>query len=85
MNRYLTSTNPVLEQQVRCTPAGMAHWSGTGPVGATCKQCAHYGDIAGDDGRSRRNRCWKYHALTGNIGDVVPSDTASCRHFLVRP
>ena len=85
MNRYLTSTNLKLEQQVRRTPAGMAHWANTGPVGATCKQCAHHGDIAGDDGRSRRNRCSKYRALTSNIGGVVPSDTPACRHFLVRP
>ena len=85
MSRFLTSTNPELEQQVRCTPAGMAHWSGTGPIGATCKQCAHYGDIASDDGRTRRNRCAKYRALTGSIGGVVPGDTPACRHFLVRP
>jgi hypothetical protein len=84
MNRYLTSTNPELEQQARCTPAGMAHWSGTGPAGATCKQCAHHRDITDDRGRARRNRCAQYRTLSGSIGGTVPGDTPACRHFVVR-
>ena len=30
------------ERGLRITPRGMAHWSGTGPEGKTCRECAHY-------------------------------------------
>jgi hypothetical protein len=85
MKTYLTSTNRELEQQVRCTPAGMAHWVGTGPVGATCKGCAFFRDIPRDNGRTWHNRCKQYRALTGEIGGGIPRDTPACRHFQARP
>jgi hypothetical protein len=62
----------------------MAHWAGTGPIGATCKGCVFFGDIPREEGPTRRNRCKQYRTLTGEIGGGIPGDTPACRHFQAR-
>jgi hypothetical protein len=78
--RYFVSTNPELEAQVASSHEGMAHWSGTGPSSAACKDCAEYGDIG--EGRClKKNRCRKYYRMMKHVGGAIPPNTPSCRHF----
>jgi hypothetical protein len=82
--RYLTSTNPELEKLARSTPRGMAHWAGTGPVGASCDKCVHHADINVAGGkRVKHNRCLKFYRMMGRPGGVASPDTPACRHFEV--
>jgi hypothetical protein len=79
--RYLTSTNPELEQLVRLTPRGMAHWASTGPINTTCGECAHLGAI-GVGKKTKRNRCLKFFdMMRETVGGFVPDSTPACRHF----
>ena len=81
MSRYMTSTNPTLEQQRRDTPDGMAHWAGTGAGGATCGRCLHHGEI-GDGSKLKKDRCLKYFSMMdGKVGGVIPKSTPACRHY----
>jgi hypothetical protein len=77
-----------LEQQIRRTEPGMAHWAGSGPPGAHCDDCAFLGywqrikNDAGDIVRSVRSHgCARYFALTGIHGPAVSGRADACRHF----
>jgi hypothetical protein len=85
---YLTSINPALDRQVANTYPGQAHWAGTGPDGATCKECAFLGywvkvyNRAGDRVNTRKSAgCAVFHRLTGKHGPAVPDHAFACRHF----
>jgi hypothetical protein len=77
-----------LEQQIRMTHRGQAHWANGGPVGATCGECVFLGYY-----RQHRNGngdlvkatyhggCGKFHQLTGVHGPVVPKHASACRYF----
>lgn len=42
MDTHLTKPHPdKMQAYIRNTPAGMAHWSGTGPPDTTCKTCVN--------------------------------------------
>jgi hypothetical protein len=81
-------TRAPCDGMARETYPGMAHFAGTGPKSATCRQCEHW-----DHGHSyyaRRGkfgglikpaRCRKFRALTNADGGRVPGDSAACRHF----
>lgn len=55
------------EEGIRKTPNGMAHWTGSGPKGKTCRECHHYSNegrhAAGAKGHAagqlKPGRCWK--------------------------
>ena len=77
-----------LEQQIRHTRAGMAHWAGSGPAGATCGQCLYWTyweqvrNEAGNTVKTRQRKgCGKYYALTDCHGPALPAVTEACRHF----
>src|SRR5262245_52924901 len=76
---HLTEPDPVLAALIRSTPPGMAHWSGTGPIGAHCVQCRWW--------RSGTQRCGEFVRLVRATGVrnvmrlPVPGETAACRHF----
>jgi hypothetical protein len=67
--------------------AGMASFSGEGPFGAHCADCAHV------DGRSRRRarggvtgRCFKYSALMrGATGPAFNLSEPACKYFEAAP
>lgn len=77
MNKHLTVTNPALEEAVRKTPFGMAHWAGTGPPNKACGQCVHLVDA----NRSSPRRCAEYRRMTNRWGGVIARNTASCKYF----
>jgi hypothetical protein len=78
-----------LARQIGKSVRGMAHFAATGPFGAQCKDCAHYGvwqqvrNQAGDVIKTvfHRGRCAKSRELTGKLGPAVPPQTESCRYF----
>ena len=59
------------ERGYAITPAGMAYWSDTGPVGKLCRNCWFY----------KQRRCLKYKLLTGCKGKRFPAGTPSCKYF----
>ena len=76
------------------TQPGMAHFSGTGPVGTSCHECIWWnpappepgkkvGRVRRDrDGFLKNRRYRKFPRLMqGQTGAGVPATTASCRHF----
>jgi hypothetical protein len=90
---HLTSVDSNLDYLVRTTPPGaMAHWAGTGPDGATCGQCKHFGysapirTAAGNSISSvkKSNCCRLYWLLMRRHGNPLPPTTASCKHFTPR-
>lgn len=83
------------ERGMRETPAGMAHWVGSGPKGRTCRECQHY-NIAKTPKRYTAN------SQKHGIGELMPvgcklwrarmpksakswpkihHKTAACKHF----
>jgi hypothetical protein len=89
---HLTSIDPELDKRVKATPPGMAHWAGTGPDGATCGQCRHYGydtplrnahdNVIGTV--EKLNSCRRFFELMRRHGKPLPPLTPSCRHFRPR-
>ena len=79
----------ILAYQIRTTRPGMAHWANSGPFGATCGECAHFGcrkqvrDAAGNIVSTTRVKggCAKFLALTGKHGPAVPPSTPACKYF----
>jgi hypothetical protein len=76
------------------TPAGMAHWAGSGPPGTTCRECCSWASVGkwreegpGGSGEPLPSRCRKYKALgmTKVFGPAIPHDTPSCKHFEAAP
>ena len=83
--------DPVLSAQIAKTRPGMAHWSGSGPLGQTCAACAHLGyeqriqnALGVVIATKQRHSCWKFLALTGRHGPIVPKSAEGCRHFAPR-
>jgi hypothetical protein len=80
-----------LEQQIRKTYPGQAHWAGTGPFAATCGDCEFLGYFkqiqtpAGNTtGTRRAYGCAVFRRLTGTHGPTVPRHAEACRHFARR-
>ena len=88
---HLTQPDPALGALERLTPDGMAHWSGTGPPGTTCRQCVYW--LGETYARAKPHeltpaRCDLYIRLmrvalmTEAAPDFrIPHYTASCKHF----
>jgi hypothetical protein len=88
MTLPLTQPNPTLAAQARNTWAGMSHWAGSGPNGATCRLCTHWtgcGDLVGNHtlfGTPKPRRCAKYQQMmNGAKGGKVPHDARACKYF----
>lgn len=81
----LTEPNPDLAALVRSTPHGCAFWSGTGPAGKTCGQCAHHQHVTWGTGTTFR--CGKYTAMMGGWqgSKRIPPDLRSCKYFEPKP
>jgi hypothetical protein len=83
---------PEVARQIECSHAGMAYFASTGPLGATCKECAFYGyhrkyrDKFGDTTRAkfRHNACRRFFELTNKHGPDVPENAEACRYFECR-
>src|SRR5262249_24493437 len=87
---YLTEGyTPETAAQIGKTHIGMASWAGSGPFGARCGECRHYGawnptrDAAGNVVKTelQRGRCDMFWRLVGKPGAVARSDAEACRHF----
>jgi hypothetical protein len=81
-----------LIRQAQQTHRGMAHFAGTGPVGRTCRECAHWqskrrwsapGALGG--GEPLASPCARYHVLMRQPGKPVPHSAWACRHFEQSP
>jgi hypothetical protein len=83
MKNYHTELYPELASLIQATPAGMAHWAGTGPAGKVCRDCAAWVLI------ENKRLCEKYKRMMGkdewDMKKVIPGDTAACRHFEQKP
>jgi hypothetical protein len=80
-SKRLTEPNTELARLIQRTPAGMAHWAGTGPSGATCGKCEHYDYF---DAKMKRypNGCVVYYAsMRINCKTPIPARTPACRFF----
>jgi hypothetical protein len=79
----LTQPDPDFAQRLRSTVPGMAHFAGTGPVGATCGECSYLAEFSGRG--KHLHRCGKFTELMqGKPGDNVPKRSPACRYFLAR-
>jgi hypothetical protein len=78
MDWRLTVGHPEeLHDSINATFAGMAHFAGTGPKGARCRECTFWAD----DTRRLNKLCRKHKALTGRRGPLVPGAAAACKYF----
>jgi len=94
-NIPLTEPNPEIERKRRATMPGMAHWSGGGPDGKTCRECVHWTGCGHDPGyysdrawapTLKPRSCAKYRSMMrGDIGPAVPHHMPACRHFETNP
>lgn len=75
-----------METLRRNTPPGMAHWSGTGPVGKICHDCGHarFNGHYGKDAFAALKpiNCAKYKELMKKRGPAFDGKKASCRFFI---
>lgn len=89
---HLTEPDQKIAEYRRSTVPGMAHWSGSGPTGKTCRECAfwtgcglhsgYYAKGGKHRGRIKPRSCQKYRDLMqGNVGPSIEADTKSCRYF----
>lgn len=70
------------------THQGMAHFAGTGPIGATCRECKfwqHQKTWSSASGKGHGMpmpaRCMRYRQLMHERGKMVPHDARACKHF----
>jgi hypothetical protein len=89
MTKHLTEPNPDLAEQVKRTPQGMAHWAGSGPEGATCGGCSHYGywyTTWTNKKRRKPSGCELYYRRMHTHPDSpLPKATAACKYFEPKP
>jgi len=82
-----TGFEPQLEQQIRRTYDGMAHWAGSGPEGATCGDCVFWGytketnNFGYSISPRRVHKCRRFLELTKKHGASIPASAGACRHF----
>lgn len=90
-NNHMTRGHGELEDSLRATHAGMAHFAGSGPAGKTCRECVfwternYYAKGGKYAGAIKPSSCERYHQLTGRQGEKVPHEAAACRHFEHHP
>lgn len=88
--RGLTVVNAELERAECQTPPGMAFWSGTGPEGAKCGKCAHFGysypsGISPTNGETLYSRkissCEKFFQMSKRHGASLRKTQDGCKYF----
>jgi hypothetical protein len=85
----LTEPDPHFARLVQITPEGMAFWASTGPPGATCGECTHYGyeytTLTGRDlveQTHKKNGCALYYQQMHRHAErMLPEDTPACKYF----
>lgn len=93
---HLTVINPELESARARTVAGMAHFAGTRPVSATCRECTFWtgcGDGAGyaakrgmSGGEIKPRACAMFKKLmSGVVGGKIKHTAAACKYFEANP
>lgn len=73
---------------IRNTRPGMAHWSGSGPQGKSCRECIHF-ESQGYFSASHRftpgalkpGKCKRFKKMTGTAGAAFSGNTLCCRFF----
>ncbi len=73
----------------RETPAGMAHWVGTGPANRTCRECkffkwgGRYASKGGyhTTGELKPAKCQKYKTLMRREGPPIKHNLLACKYF----
>ncbi len=73
----------------RDTPAGMAHWLGTGPANRTCRECkffewsGRYASKGGyhTTGELKPAKCQKFKLLMRQWGPPIKHNLLACKHF----
>lgn len=90
---YLTAAP--FDHMARRTHPGMAHFAGTGPAGATCRECVFFGasfntagrfnyssKTGGKGGQIKPHPCEKFRQMmNGKVGNGVPEDASACKYF----
>ena len=70
--------NTKFDEQLAASYEGQAHFAGTGPTGARCRGCSHWGD--GARARALTKPCLKFQSMTGK-SKPVPGSALACRYF----
>jgi hypothetical protein len=65
-----------LAEQMTHTWEGQAHFAGSGPYGAQCRNCQHW-----DGGMGRNRSCAKFRRMTGVKSKLVPGYAGACKYF----
>ena len=86
ISKHLTKAHaPDMQAKIDCTPAGMAHWAGTGPAGETCRRCLEMYDDEHppkyEGGLITGRRCRKRSRLSGAGSNAMPASTPACIYF----
>jgi hypothetical protein len=84
-DKHLTEPNPELARLIKATPAGMAHWSGTGLSGAACGACMYY-DYFDAKMKHHPDRCLLFHLSTKtHCKTPISERTPACKYFRSLP
>lgn len=89
---HLTVIDNKLEAARSRTVAGMAHFAGTGPQGATCRECKFWTGCGKSTGYAARRgmgggeikprACAMFKKLMSNVtGGDIRHDAAACKYF----
>lgn len=80
-----------MQDLIRKSHPGMAHWAGTGPEGKTCRQCRFFypeGHFSKSNklypGHLKPGACRRFQKMTGTKGEKVPHTAAACKFFSER-
>jgi hypothetical protein len=74
---HLTSGHAAqLTEQMNQTFEGMAHFAGSGPFGARCRNCRFW-----DGGAGRNRSCAQFRRMTGVKSKLVPGYAEACKYF----
>ena len=68
-------------RQIEASYEGMAHWAGSGPKGAKCRECRNWGDGTGKKQKAMERPCDKFRRMTGTKSKKVPRHAAACKYF----
>jgi len=66
------------------THVGQAHLAGSGPTGATCRECAYWQHCKlwkADGGPPKPSPCAKYKQLMRAWGRPIPHNALACKYF----
>lgn len=80
---HLTRAHGALEDNIRKTYAGQAHFAGTGPEDKTCRLCKYWLDEGrAASGILKPAKCGRFKEMTGKHGNAVPHQAPACKYFV---